>query len=110
MPLAAGFGDGCGVPRLNRCRSSRARGVSSSCRDALRHWFGFMACCAGLLLPFVFAQRWHFHLGLARIRPRHGLAVMAQIHLRIPFGIARRFRPFGPSVVDFNMCMLILGV
>src|ERR1700723_2494996 len=72
--------------------------MSSLCRDALRHWFGFMACYDGLLLPFVFAQRRHFHLGLARICPRHGLAVMSKIHLGIPFWIARCLRPFRPSV------------
>ena len=72
--------------------------MASLCRDALRHWFGFMASDDGFLLPFVFAQRWHFHLGLARIGSRHGLAVVAQIHLRIPFGIARRFCPFRPCV------------
>src|SRR5208282_137473 len=72
--------------------------MSSLCRDALRRWFGFMVSDDGFLLPFVFAQRWHFHLGLARIGPRHGLAVMSKIHLSIPFGIARRFYTFSPCV------------
>ena len=51
-----------------------------------------------LLLAFIFAQRGHLHLGLAGISPRHCLAVVAQIHLGIPFGITCGFRPFRPGV------------
>ncbi len=72
--------------------------MSSLCRDTLHDGFDFCAFDDGFLLPLVFAQRWHFHLGLARIRPRHGLAVVAQVHLRISFGIARCFCPFRPCV------------
>ena len=48
--------------------------------------------------PFKFAQRRQFHLGLARIRAMNGLAVVAQILLRKPFGIARLFCPFRPRI------------
>src|ERR1700677_5207484 len=72
--------------------------MSSLCRDALRHWFGLMVSDDGFLLPFVFAQRRHFHLGLARIRPRHGFAVVAQIYLGISFGVTRCFCPFRPGI------------
>src|SRR5450631_4148371 len=72
--------------------------MSSLCRDGLRHWLGFLNFGDGFLLPLVFAQRRHFHLGLARIGPRHGFAVVAQVHLCIPFGITRRLCPFRPCV------------
>ena len=49
-------------------------------------------------LPFVFTERRQFHFGLARIRPRHGLAVVAQIFLREPFGITGGLRPFRPRI------------
>src|SRR5277367_2056286 len=72
--------------------------MSYLCRDTLHDGFDFYAFDDGFLLPLVFAQRWHFHLGLARIRPRHGLAVVTKIHLGIPFGIARCLRPFRPRI------------
>src|SRR5450432_351251 len=58
--------------------------MSSLCRDALRHGFDFLNFSDGLLLFLIFAQGRHFHLGLARIGPRYGFAVVAQVHLCIP--------------------------
>ena len=72
--------------------------MSSLCRDALRHWFGFMASDDGFLLPFVFAQRWHFHPALREYARVMALLLWPKIHLGIPFGIARRLCPFRPSV------------
>src|SRR5580658_64275 len=61
-------------------------------------WFGVPASDDGLLLPFVFAQRQHFHWRLARICPRHSPAIVAKIHVGIPFGIARCLCAFRPSI------------
>jgi hypothetical protein len=72
--------------------------MASLCGNGFRRWFGVPVSNDGLLLPLVFAQRRHFHRGFAGIRPRHRPAVVAKIHLGIPFGIARRLCPFRPSV------------
>jgi hypothetical protein len=72
--------------------------MSSLCSNGFRRWFGVPVSNDGLLLPFVFAQRRHFHRGFAGICTRHGPAVVAEIHLGIPFWIARRLCPFCPSV------------
>ena len=40
----------------------------------------------------------------------HGLAIVAQSLLGEAFGVATGLGAFRPRILDFNMCMLILGV
>ena len=65
--------------------------------------FGFL--CHGKnhqLVPasthFIFFKRRQLHLGLARVGPMHGLAVMAERFLGKSFRIPANFGPFRPCV------------
>src|SRR5208283_140472 len=69
------------------------------CSRGSGHCRGFDARTGALgALPFVFAQRRQFHLGLARIGAMNGLAVVAKGFLREPFGITGGLCPFRPCV------------
>ena len=71
--------------------------MASLCGNGWCRWFGVPVSNEGLLLPLVFAQRWHFHLGLARIGPRHGFAVVAQDSLAHTVQDSPPFLPVPPT-------------